>query len=88
MDGFGRHQYFAFEIDVWQMSGLIRQVLHQLLMATLTKVLMASVLPQTFVSIVSSCPCIQLQQVRCFYLAQLILENEKYFIKLCGNVNE
>jgi len=69
------------------MGGSIRQVLHQLLMATLTKILMALVLPQTFMSIVSSCPCIQLQQVRCFYLAQLILENEKYFIKLCGNVN-
>ena len=42
------------------MSGSIRQVLHQLLVTTLTKLLMASILPQTFISIVSSCPCIQL----------------------------
>jgi len=44
VDRFGRYEHFAFEIDVRRDS--IRQVL---LVATLTKYLMASVLPQTFV---------------------------------------
>jgi hypothetical protein len=86
VDAFGRYQHFTFEID-GRMSGLIRQVPHQLLVATLTKLLMASVLPQTFVSIVSSCTCIQLVigSTSKMYLAQLALGNEKHFIKLYVN---